>query len=655
MQRMAANAPDEDSFVISNLAPSRAQKWTALAIVLSMLAVGFIVMGPLSDVRLARVPAFLPMYLMAMFLTDSFTATLLFAQFAISRTLANLVIASGYLFAAMTVIPYSLTFPGVFAPEGVIGGLQSTAWLFNLWHAGFPMFVIGYALLKDAVPGKRIWRGQVYTAIALSVALIAAVVSAAVFLCIASEAYSAVIISDTFRFSPLFPYYVAGPVAAACGSALIVLWIRRRSLLDLWLMVVLFLFVIEMPISYYPNPERFSLGWYTARIMGFFASSLVLMVLLYEITTLYARLLQAIHAQRREREARLVTGDAVAATIAHEVKQPLSAMITHADAGMRFLNRKVPDLDEAREAFKQIAADGHRTGAVIESIRTIFKKGDRTTASLDLNGLITETLALAGAELKKHRISVETELDEHLPQVSGDRIQLQQVLVNLITNAIDSMSAVSGLRILSVKSRIQDDGEIRISVADTGAGIAPQDIDRIFNPLFTTKANGMGMGLAICRSIMEVHQGRLWAAPNTPRGTVFHFLLGPKQHGSVSRPGRSTTDNRDAPRRGRRPAERSGLGLQGLFDALDKRIRLKRLLKEANGATRKRICFQTRVMTCGDHDHRRRVSGCHEVPHEFDAAHARHLDVGDDAGKAGDHSASEEIFGGREAAHIITS
>jgi signal transduction histidine kinase len=488
-----------------------------------MLAVGFIVMGPLSDVRLARVPAFLPMYLMAMFLTDSFTATLLFAQFAISRTLANLVIASGYLFAAITVIPYSLTFPGVFAPEGVIGGLQSTAWLFILWHAGFPAFVIGYALLKDAAPGKRIWLGNVYTGIAVSVALTAAAVSAAVFLCLAGEAYSPVIIADTFRFSPLFPYYVAGPVVAACGSALIVLWIRRRSMLDLWLMVALFLFVVEMPISYYPNPERFSLGWYTARIMGVVASSIVLIVLLYEITTLYGRLLQAVRAQRREREARLMTGDAVAATIAHEVAQPLAAMITRADAGLRFLNRNEPDLEEAKEAFRHITADGHRTGAVIESIRGTFKEGDRTRALLDLNVLITETLALVGWDLKKHRILVEAELDERLPQITGDRIQLQQVLVNLMVNAIDSMSGVGGSRVLSVKSLIQDDGDVRISIADTGVGVRAQDIDRIFNPLFTTKANGMGMGLAICRSIIEAHHGRLWVAPNTSNGAIFHL------------------------------------------------------------------------------------------------------------------------------------
>jgi signal transduction histidine kinase len=518
-------APQDDFFVLSSLPPSRAQKWLALAVVLSLLVVSFIVIGPLSGTRLARVPAFLPMYLMAMFLIDSFTATLLFAQFAVSRTLANLVIASGYLFTATTVIPYSLTFPGVFAPTGVIGGLQSTAWLFDLWHAGFPMFVIGYALLKDADPAKRIWRGTVPAAIALSVVLTAAVVSAAVFLCIVGEKYSPIIIVDTFGFSSLFPYYVGGPVVAACVSALIVLWIRRRSLLDLWLMVVLCLFVIEMPISYYPHPERFSLGWYTARVIGFFDSSLVLIVLLYEITYLYARLLSAVRAQRHEREARLMTGDAVAATIAHEVKQPLSGMMTCADAGLRLLDRATPDLDEAKEAFKQIVAAGHRASAVIGSIRTIFKKEIRNRTSLDLNDLIWETLALVREDLNKHRIQVEAELNDHLSKVTGDRIQLQQVLINLITNAIDSMATVDGSRVLSVKSEIRDDGDISASIADTGKGIASLDIDRIFSPLFTTKSDGMGMGLLISRSIIESHDGRLWAVPNTPRGAVFHFFI----------------------------------------------------------------------------------------------------------------------------------
>src|SRR4029077_319818 len=156
-------------------------------------------------------------------------------------------------------------------------------------------------------------------------------------------------------------------------SALIVLWFRRRSMLYHWLISSMFLYLGEVPLSYYPAPSRFSAGWYAVRTSGFLSSSLVLIVLLYEIETLYAKLLGAVLAQRREREARLMTGDAVAASIAHEVKQPLTSMVTSADAGLRFLDRSTPNLDRAKEAFKLIAADGHRAGEVVESIRANFR------------------------------------------------------------------------------------------------------------------------------------------------------------------------------------------------------------------------------------------------------------------------------------------
>jgi signal transduction histidine kinase len=307
--------------------------------------------------------------------------------------------------------------------------------------------------------------------------------------------------------------------------ALSVLWVRRRSVLDLWLMVVMCAYVIEICLISFPAPARFSVGWYAGRVYGLLSGSLVLFVLLYEITILYAQLLRAVLAQRREREARLMTGDTVAATIAHEVKQPLSGMITNADAGLRWLDRSTPDLDEAKAAFKKIAADGHRAGAVIGSIRAIFKRDARSRTSLDINDLIGEALVLLRGDLQQHRILVQTEADAQLPQVAGDRIQLQQVLLNLITNAIESMADEDGPRVLSVKCEVQDGG-VMVSVADTGAGIGAQDVGRIFNPLFTTKSGGMGMRLSICRSIIEAHDGRLLVAPNAPRGAVFQFILG---------------------------------------------------------------------------------------------------------------------------------
>jgi signal transduction histidine kinase len=223
---------------------------------------------------------------------------------------------------------------------------------------------------------------------------------------------------------------VGAPITLLCSAALIVLWLRRRSILDLWLMVVMCLYLIEVPISYYPLPTRFSTGWYAVRVIGFLSSSTVLTVLLYEITTLYARLLGAMIGQRREREARLMTGDAVAASIAHELRQPLTAMVTTADAGLRFLDRELPNSYKAKEAFKRIVADGHRAGVLIGDIRNHFKSDLRERMTFPVRDFIREALALASAELEKHRIIVQALPSNANLEVSGNRVQLLQVLLN---------------------------------------------------------------------------------------------------------------------------------------------------------------------------------------------------------------------------------
>jgi signal transduction histidine kinase len=444
------------------------------------------------------------------------------------------VLASAYIFTALILIPYTLSFPGVFVPdEALVGGLQSAAGLYVTWHAGFPAFVLGYALLKDADPGKLFWRGSVGGGIALSLTLTASVVAAAALFCIGASALVPHMMADKLSFSPAYPYVVGIPDCSLSLCALVALWVRRRSTLDLWLMVVMFFYAIDMPLSYFPATVRFSDGWYAVRFIAFFSSGLVLIVLLSEIVTLYAQLFGAVRAQRREREARLITGDAVAATIAHEIRQPLSAMITRADTGVRLLDRAAPDLDKVKAALSQISADGHRAGAVIESIRANFKKDTRIRIPLDFNELIGEVLASLRDDLRSHRITLKAEPGAGLPTVMGDRVQMQQVLLNLITNAIDAMAAREGERVLSVKSEIGPDGGVMISVADTGTGIEQQDVGRIFNPLFTTKSDGMGMGLSICRSIIEAHDGRLSVVPNTPQGSVFQFALYPAAQASA--------------------------------------------------------------------------------------------------------------------------
>jgi signal transduction histidine kinase len=495
--------------------------------VLALLVAFAITAGPLSAIQPSqprRIDAFVPIYATALFLIDLITAVLLFAQFSILRSRALAAIASGYLFTALIVIPWMLTFPGVFTPGGLLGaGLQTTDWLYITWQVGFPVSVIAYAQLKDADETKEVWAGSTTAAILSSVAMTAVAVCAATFVATAGHALLPPDMLDPVHFSTL-RLYIAGFQFLLCVLALIVLWVRKHSVLDLWLMVVMCAYSIEICLIAFPDPVRFSVGWYAGRMCGLLSGSLLLFALLYEISALYAQLLRAILAQRREREARLMTGDAVAATIAHEVKQPLSAMITNADAGLCWLDRSMPDLDEAKAAFKKIAADGHRAGAVIGSIRAMFKSDAGNRTSLDINELINGALVLLRSDLQKHRISVQTDPSPQLPQVIGDRIQLQQVLLNLIANATDSMAGEDEPRMLSVKSGVQDSG-IVVAVADSGKGIASQDVGRIFSPLFTTKSDGMGMGLSICRSIIEAHDGRLWVAGNTPRGAVFQFVL----------------------------------------------------------------------------------------------------------------------------------
>jgi PAS domain S-box-containing protein len=226
------------------------------------------------------------------------------------------------------------------------------------------------------------------------------------------------------------------------------------------------------------------------------------------------------------RVARMSRLGAMTASIAHEVNQPLGAMVANANAALRWLNRAAPDLDEARAALKRIGDDGHRAAEVIQGIRAMFRNDGQHRALVDINQLVREVLALVQGELLRRRIPVDTRLDENLPQVMADRVQLQQVIMNLITNALDAMEPVTDRQhMLRVTSELRDGGLVVVAIEDSGTGIAPEKLDRLFDTFFTTKANGLGMGLSICRSIIEAHNGRLWAAAGARHGSVFRFEL----------------------------------------------------------------------------------------------------------------------------------
>jgi C4-dicarboxylate-specific signal transduction histidine kinase len=221
---------------------------------------------------------------------------------------------------------------------------------------------------------------------------------------------------------------------------------------------------------------------------------------------------------------RVTTMGELTASLTHEVNQPIAAAITDANTCLRWLTRDEPDLQEAREAAKRTVKAATRAAEIISRIRSFFKKSAPDRELVDVNGLIAEIVTLVHSEAMRNRVSVRTDLGADLAPVMGDRVQLQQVLLNLMMNGIEATKDVDGHREITITSRHDDSDHLRVSVADTGVGLPP-NADEIFNPFFTTKADGTGMGLAISRSIVESHGGRLWATSDAGRGATVSFNL----------------------------------------------------------------------------------------------------------------------------------
>jgi len=216
------------------------------------------------------------------------------------------------------------------------------------------------------------------------------------------------------------------------------------------------------------------------------------------------------------------------ASLAHEVNQPIAAAVTDASTCLRWLTRDHPDVEEAREAASRMVKDATRAAEIISQIRMLFTKSTAQRELVDINEMIREMIVLLRSEITRYFISVGTELASDLPQVMGDRVQLQQVLMNLVINSIDAMKDVDGTRELTISSKAAENKQLMVSVSDTGIGLPPRQADQIFNSFFTTKPHGTGMGLRISRSIVESHGGRLWAADNSPRGARFYLTLAVK-------------------------------------------------------------------------------------------------------------------------------
>jgi len=516
----------EDQLLIATLPPSKGQIQLALGVVIGLL-VALIITIPLTNIQLARIDAFIPAFETAIIFNDLVTAALLFAQFSILRWRSLLMLANGFLFTALIVIPHALTFPGAFTPTGLLGaGLQSTAWLYYFWHAGAPLAVIGYVLFKDA--DNRAAKSQRPPAaiIGWSMALVTLMVCVLTWIAVEADAFLPRIMAGSIEANRAVLAQIGLLITALNAVALVLLWFRRRSVLDLWLMVMCCAWLAETIVTAFVS-GRFTFGFYASRLYAFVAVFSVLLTLLSETMTLYSNLVYSTLRRRSNSEGRQIAMDAMAASIAHEVNQPIGAMSFNSEAALMLLSQTPPNIHETRAALEAIVSDGARAAMIIASLRSMFKRDIPQRVRLDVNDLLQEVLKLVDADLRSQKVTVSIELRKPLPQLLADRVQLQQVFLNLFMNAIEAMRPITDrVRELRIRSDfIQDRSGVLITVEDSGTGIEPADKERIFEPFFSRKSTGTGIGLAICKSIVEAHGGHLHASANRPHGAIFHVAL----------------------------------------------------------------------------------------------------------------------------------
>ena len=436
-----------------------------------------------------------------------------------------LALASGYIFSGLFAFLQTLAFPGAYAPSGLIGDpLSSAPYLFFLWHIAFPLAVTVYALSDNLPRANRLGRSTKGT-IAITIACTLVLTAGLTWAVTAGAQYLPSLFVDRIRQAPITSY-IAAAIWILSATALALLYLRKRTSLAVWLMVTLFATLPDLTLTTVLTSVRFTLGWYTARSYALIASFTVLTVLLTETIWLYARLARTTVLLRRERANRLMSLDAATGAIAHEIAQPLTAIAAHGSTILNWLKKMPPNLDEVRTSAISVIDASHRANDIVLSVRALFRKADDRKNLIHLEDVAREVLGLLQHDLEGSQVAVATEYVENLPPVRADHIQLQQIVLNLLKNSIEAMSSVpSGSRHVRVVTRLSGNSTVLLSVQDSGHGITEEDQDRIFDPFFTTKPTGMGLGLAICRTVALDHGGNLRLVETSSHGSIFEIEL----------------------------------------------------------------------------------------------------------------------------------
>jgi signal transduction histidine kinase len=506
-----------------DLPPTPLQTRWALAVTAVVLA-GFAAVVPIAGEPLAELNALFPSLDAIVFISDLITAVLLYAQLSISRSRALLALATGYLFTALIVIPHALTFAGAFSPTGLLGAnIQTGSWLFIFWHIGFSAALLFYAVLREEWLAARVSEVGALPAIWWSTAGVIGLVCALTWLATAGATLLPPIILDQRRISPIVVYPISFAILISL-AALLLLLRRRCSLLDLWLMVVALVAILELVFSGLLPAVRFSAGFYAGRAFSLLTASIVLIVMLAETTRLYMRLARSNAMLRREQDNKLMTFEALTSSIVHEVRQPLTGITALGGATLRFLKKTPLDPEKVASMVSRMVDASHHANEILEGVRVLFAKGEPHKAPVDMNDLIAEVVRVLQPELDSYKVETRLALDSALPPVSGHRGQLQEVMINLIHNALEAMASADERRVLKISTG-PTAGGAAIAVEDTGPGVSPEKAGGIFDAFVSTKPNGMGLGLAICRMIVERHDGELSFSAVNPRGAIFRIVL----------------------------------------------------------------------------------------------------------------------------------
>ena len=556
-----ADRDDGGAFLSS--ASAGYSEWRLFLTIVAISAILFSICISYVRLRLTPYPAFVAVYDSVLMVTDLITSVILFGQFNILRSRALLLLASGYLFTSLITGVQLLTFPEVFTATGLLGaGPQTASWIYIFWHGGFPIAVIAYALSRGRRGGMIIQhRIAVVPAVTFAIGAAFACWFFATWGNEHVHALPPLIYKNGMGFTRWNGVFTVIDMILAVGGLVLLAARPRHTVLDLWLMIVMGYWLCDIALSSLLNSGRYDLGFYAGRLYGAFAANLVLAVLVLENSHLYrdlaitagrlkertTELLQTnetLHSEIADRKrtqeelhhaqtelahvSRVTTMSELTASIAHEISQPITAAYNDAITAMRIFDRAPQDLEEVREMLGCVVDDTARAGDIINRIRDHIKKVSPRKGNFDINASIGEVITLLRSEVIRNGVSIKTNLAAQLSLVWGDRIQLQQVLLNLILNSIEAMSSMrDGPRDLLIATKGTEQNGVLVVVRDSGPGIDSKNLEHVFESFYTTKPSGVGIGLSICRSIIETHGGRLWTDVNESGGATFQFSLPP--------------------------------------------------------------------------------------------------------------------------------